>query len=232
MRDAERPPPRTDPDQVLNPWRRLPSQDLVRSAISACLCSTKCFAERVPIPLALCCGPLIGLAFARVAQGLLLRTTGAPYNSPAFTIAAVFGWLVLGPLVAVCAALSPDWTLCYLFDSQHTPVMLETVSLLAVASSVPLGFLWGAQLIARRRHNSLSRYLAVGAVLGLVICIGLWKRIGTQATYAQFHGDFGLRPLAGTEFGYLILWMLLLLGLASTWTVFSLFKLCQQAAPD
>jgi hypothetical protein len=108
--------------------------------------------------------------------------------------------------------------------------MLETVSVIAAATSVPLGFFWGAVLVARRRQNVLSRYLAIGAVLTLAICIGLWKRIGTQATYAQFHGDFGLRPLAGTEFGYVILWILLLLGLASTWTLFSLFKLSQHSA--
>jgi hypothetical protein len=186
----------------------------------------------VPIPLALCCGLIFGLASARVTQALLQRASGAPYASPAFAVAVAFGWLVLGPLAGVCAALSPDWTLCYLIDSQHSPVMLETVTLVIVASSVPAGFLWGAALVARRHQNALGRYLAGGAVLALALCLGLWKRIATQSTYAQFHGDFGLRPLAGTEFGYLILWLLLLLGLTSTWTLFSLFKLSQRATQE
>jgi hypothetical protein len=110
--------------------------------------------------------------------------------------------------------------------------MLETMAVVVAAASVPSGFFWGATLVARRHQSALGRYLAVGGVLVLALCIALWRRISTQATYAQFHGDFGLQPLAGTEFGYAILWMLLLLGLASTWTLFSLFRLSQQAAHD
>ncbi len=107
--------------------------------------------------------------------------------------------------------------------------MFETVSVIGAGASVPAGFAWGAALVTRRHQATLGRHLTVGGVLTLGLCIALWDRIGTQATYAQFHGDFGRRPLAGTEFGYVILWLLLLLGGASTWTLLSLFKLSQQA---
>lgn len=171
----------------------------------------------------------MGLAFARVVQGLLLRGTAAPYASPAFAIVMAYGLLVLGPLAGVSAAIAPDWTLSYLVESQKSPAMLETLCVVSAAMSAPGGYLWGAALTTRRRQNILSRYIAGGAVLALLLCIALWKRITVQATYAQFHGDFGLQTLEGTELGYAILWMLLVLGLASTWTLYSLFKLEQQS---
>jgi O-antigen/teichoic acid export membrane protein len=108
--------------------------------------------------------------------------------------------------------------------------MLETLSVIVVAATAPAGYLWGALLTARRRQNSLGRYLAVGTALTLVLCMALWKRMSISATYAQFHGDFGVRPLAGSEMGSIILWLLLILGFASTWTLFSLYRLGQQAS--
>jgi len=172
----------------------------------------------------------MGLAFARVVKGLLLRATAAPYASPAFAVVTAYGLLVLGPLAGVSAAIAPDWTLSYLVDSQRSPVMLETLCVVTAAMSAPSGFLWGAALTIRRRQNILSQHVAGGTVVALLLCIVLWKRIIIQATYAQFHGDFGLQTLEGTELGYVILWMLLVLGLASTWTLYSLFKLEQQTA--
>ena len=106
--------------------------------------------------------------------------------------------------------------------------MLETLCVVTAAMSAPGGYLWGAALTIRRRQNILSRHVAGGTVVALLLCIVLWKRITIQATYAQFHGDFGLQTLEGTALGYVTLWMLLVLGLASTWTLYSLFKLEQQ----
>jgi hypothetical protein len=110
--------------------------------------------------------------------------------------------------------------------------MLETLSVVVVAATVPAGYFWGALLTARRRQSTIGRYLAIGAVLVFVLCIALWKRMSVEATYAQFHGDFGIRPLAGSELGYVILWLWLVLGLASTWTLFSLYRLGQQATHE
>jgi hypothetical protein len=184
----------------------------------------------VPVPLVICCGTLMGLAFARVVQGLLLRGTTAFYASPAFAIVTAYGLLVLGPLGGVTAAIAPDWSLSYLIDSERSPAMLETLCVVAAAISAPGGYLWGAALTTRRRQNILSRHIAGGAVVALLMCIALWKRMTIQATYAQFHGGFGLQTLEGTELGYVILWMLLVLGLASTWTLYSLFKLERDSA--
>jgi hypothetical protein len=186
----------------------------------------------VPIPLLICCGTLLGLAFARAVQELLIGSTAAPYASPAFAIVTAHGLLVLGPLAGVSAAIAPDWALSYWIDSQRSPAILETLSVIAAAMSAPAGYLWGAALTARRRLNRLSRHIAIGSVLALLLCAALWKRITIQATYAQFYGNFGLQPLQGTELGYVILWMLLVLGLASTWTLYSLFKLGQQSTHD
>lgn len=140
-----------------------------------------------------------------------------------------YGVLVLGPVSGICTAIAPDWALSYLVDSQRSPAMLETLCVVTAMLSAPSGYLWGAALTARRRQNSLSRHIAGGTVIAVLLCIALWKRITIQATYAQFHGDFGLRPLDGSDLGYVILWMLLVWGLASAWTLYSLFKLGQRS---
>ncbi len=180
----------------------------------------------------ICCGALLGLAFARAAHGVLARANTPPYASPAFALVGAFGLLVFAPVSGFSVAMSPDWTLAYIIDSQRVPAMAETLCVILAALTVPLGFLWGAALSIRRRLNVLARRIAILSCGSVALCAVLWKRMAVQATYAQFHGDFGIRPIAGTELGYAVMWMLILLGLASTWTLFSLVKLGQRMTND
>jgi len=180
----------------------------------------------------ICCGVLLGLAFARAAHRVLARTNSAPYASPAFAVVGAFGLLVFAPVSGFSVAVSPDWTLAYLIDSQRAPAMAETLCVIVAALTVPLGFLWGATLSVRRRLNSLARRIAILSCGSVALCAALWKRMSVQATYAQFHGDFGVRPIAGTELGYAVLWMLILMGLATTWTLVSLVKLGRKLTND
>jgi hypothetical protein len=60
--------------------------------------------------------------------------------------------------------------------------------------------------------------LFAGVVLTLgALMLGL-RRFAVQGSYAQFHGDFGTQPLAGSSLGYAILllgfWLTLGLGFA------------------
>jgi hypothetical protein len=186
----------------------------------------------MPIPLMICCGVLLGLMFARAAHGMLARTNAAPFATPAFALVGAFGLLDFAPVSGLSVAMSPDWTLAYLVDSQRAPAMAETLCVIVAALTVPLGFMWGAELSARRRLNVLARRIAILSCGSVALCAMLWKRLTVQATYAQFHGDFGIRPIAGTELGYAVLWMLLLLGLASVWTLISLVRLGQRMTND
>ena len=191
-----------------------------------------CFPPPVPIPLSLWVGLLLGLAFARAAHGLLVRSTNAPVSSPAFVVVSTFGLIVYAPIAGFTVALAPDWACAYLIDSQRLPAASETLYVLVAALSVPLGFIWGAPASIRRRWNILTRRITLVAIALVTTGAALLPRLTVQATYAQFHGDFGIRPISGTELGYALLWMFTILGLATTWTLISLYRMGQQPIRD
>jgi hypothetical protein len=61
--------------------------------------------------------------------------------------------------------------------------------------------------------------LGTSPAIFALACIALTAgRLGIQASYAQFHGDFGTRPVAGSSLGYALLWMDALLVLGVVWT--------------
>jgi len=186
----------------------------------------------VPIPLALWIGLLLGLAFARAAHGLLVKTNASAVMSPAFAIVGAFGLFVHAPITGFSVALAPDWAYAYLVDSQRLPVASETLCVVMAALSVPSGFFWGCSASARRRWNILTRRIGLVSCALVTTFAALLPRLTVQATYAQFHGDFGVRPIAGTDLGYALLWMLTVMGLAVTWTLVSLFRMGQQSNND
>ena len=197
-----------------------------------CLWVSTCFARRVPIPLALWIGLLLGLLFARSAHGLLARANSSAVSTPAFGIVGTFGLTVYAPITGFSVALAPDWACAYLVDSQRLPAGSETLFVVYAALSVPLGFLWGAAASTRRRWNILTRRIALVAIAFVTTCAALLPLLTVQATYAQYHGDFGIRPISGTDLGYALLWMFTILGLAVTWTLVSLFRMGQQPVKD
>ena len=186
----------------------------------------------MPIPLSLWIGLLLGLASARAAHGLLARSNNSAVSSPAFVVISTFGLLVFAPIVGFTIALAPDWACAYLVDSQRLPAASETLFVLVAALSVPLGFIWGAAASTRRRWNILTRRITLVAIALVTTGAPLLPRLTVQATYAQFHGDFGIRPISGTELGYALLWMFTILGIATTWTMISLYRMGQQPIRD
>jgi hypothetical protein len=78
--------------------------------------------------------------------------------------------------------------------------------------------LLGRLLLERGDEASLLRALSVAVVVTLgAVMLGL-RRFAVQGSYAQYHGDFGTQPLAGSSLGYAILllgfWLTAGLGFA------------------
>lgn len=154
----------------------------------------------VALPLGLC----LGVSFAWLSRRELRRVTNE-LGSRGLAIAALFGLFVLAPTSAYFLAFEPDWCLAYLVDtSQATPALTPGLLLVALAT-VPSGFLLGRLLLERGDEATLLRVMLglVVATLGAVM-LGL-RRFAVQGSYAQFHGDFGTQPLAGSSLGYAIL---------------------------
>jgi len=173
----------------------------------------------MPVLIALPFGLCLGVTFAWLARRELRRVTTGEVGSRGLAIATLFGLFVFAPVSAYFLAFEPDWCLAYLVDTaQASSAWLPALLLLAV-SSVPGGFLLG-RLLLERAHDeaSLLRAVSAGAVVTLgAIMLGL-RRFAVQGTYAQFHGDFGTQPLAGSSLGYAVLllgfWLTAGLGFA------------------
>lgn len=198
------------------------------------LCSAprSCLSVRVPVPLILWCGLLLGLAFARAAHAILSQASVSSLASPVFPVVASFGLLVYAPLAGITLALAPDWACGYLIDSQRLPAGFETCCILLAAVSVVLGYLWGAAPSARGRWNFVGRRMIGVGIAFTVTLAALFPRLKVHATYAQYHGDFGVKPLSGSDLGYALIWLVIVLGLAVSWTLFSLYKMGRQPIGD
>ena len=160
----------------------------------------------MPVLIALPFGLCLGVAFAWLARRELRRVTSVDSGSRGLAIAALFGLFVLAPVSAYFLAFEPDWCLAYLVDTAQTSAALTPTLLLLELVSVPGGFLLGRLLLERGRDEaSLLRLLFAGVVLTLgAVMLGL-RRFAVQGSYAQFHGDFGTQPIAGSSLGYAIL---------------------------
>jgi hypothetical protein len=173
----------------------------------------------MPVLIALPFGLCLGVSFAWLARRELRRVTTGELGSRGLAIATLFALLVFAPVSAYFLAFEPDWCLAYLVDTAQASSALPPALLLLSLASVPGGFLLG-RLLLERAHDeaSLLRALSGGAVLTLgAVMLGL-RRFAVQGTYAQFHGDFGTQPLAGSSLGYAVLllgfWLTAGLGFA------------------
>jgi len=160
----------------------------------------------MPVLIALPFGLCLGVTFAWLARRELRRVTTGEVGSRGLAISTLFGLFVFAPVSAYFLAFEPDWCLAYLVDTAQASAAWPPALLLLSLASVPGGFLLGRRLLERAHDEaSLLRAVTGGAVLTLgAIMLGL-RRFAVQGTYAQFHGDFGTQPLAGSSLGYAVL---------------------------
>jgi hypothetical protein len=86
-------------------------------------------------------------------------------------------------------------------------------------ASVVAGFAAAAPLARSSKLGPLGALFATPIVLLVLLVLGLQKRLGTSASYAQFHGGFGTEPITRTDLGRGLLWMLAVLVLGIAWSV-------------
>ncbi|MFO7177802.1 MAG: hypothetical protein DIU78_003790 [Pseudomonadota bacterium] len=176
----------------------------------------------MPAPL----GPLIGLALG----GLLAR---ARPDGPgrerlslgALLLVVLFALLVFAPAAAYFMVFEPDWAYAYLIDGSHRIGALNVALILANVVSVPAGFALSLRAPPTRELATLSRVVGLPALgVGLFVVV-LFPRLSVQATYAQFHGDFGTRPVAGGPLGYALIWTTLVIVGGAAWTAYALRRM-------
>lgn len=184
----------------------------------------------VPAPAAPFFGFLLGAAFAWIASEELTRDGGVA--SRTLTVIALFGLLVYAPIAGYLLAFAPDWSYGYVIDSQRLPSAVDTAWVLLDAASVPAGFARAARHARMKRSGPIVRLIALPAVIAFGLVLTLLPRLGVHATYAQYHGDFGTRPVSGSPLGFALLSMTLILLAGTTVTVVWLRRSSRAARRD
>jgi hypothetical protein len=168
----------------------------------------------MPLPFALLVGLMLGMSLAWLARGELARSEVPLVLARPFLVAAGLGALVQAPVVAYFLALHEDWALLYLVRVSQVPSAVDLVLVLVAGAMVPLGFAVATPWATAKKGAALLR---LGGILALfLVASGVLaaRRLGASASYAQFHGNFGVLPIGRSALGrgVLLSWIALLAG--------------------
>jgi hypothetical protein len=179
----------------------------------------------VPAPVAPLLGLALGALFAWAASDELAKGQKFGFESRSLVAAALFGLLVLAPIGAYFLTVHRDWAYAYLIDARRLPEILDPALVLLDAASVPIGFVLASSAARTHRFAAVAKILTVSLGAATVFVFATFQRLSVQATYAQFHGDFGTQPIGGSPLGYGLLTMTVLLVLATLWTLRSVTQM-------
>lgn len=172
----------------------------------------------MPALLAPLIGLLIGFVFHQSGSRQLSRAApGTSVETRGQLLALAYTLLLFVPFNAYFLAFAPDWSFLYTLDTSEHLGVLIVVSLLLDCGSVWLGF-YAARRYLSPSPATLLRVLVPALALLLVFLALTRRRLGVEATYEQFHGNFGVRSVAGTALGYSLLWLGSLFAAATAWT--------------
>jgi hypothetical protein len=160
----------------------------------------------VPAPLIPLVGFTLGVAFAWAARDDIAGGAGGRLAAPSLGVVLLFALLVYVPACGYFLIFEPAWAYFYAVEGARRFSALNLVTLSLALASVPAGFLAAAQHARSQRTLEVARLAIVPTALGLLVLLAGLPRLAVKATYAQFHGDFGTEPLAGSSLGWAVLW--------------------------
>ena len=179
----------------------------------------------MPVLLSPLVGLVLGVGFAWASAAELHRTGGEATASRSIALVSLFGLLVYGPLTAYFVAFNSDWAYGFLLNTARLPGVADSAVVLAAMAAPTAGFAIAARRAAEQRVGALLQVAAVPGAIALVALVIGFPRLTVQATYTQFHGDFGVEPVAGSRLGLSLLWMSGALAGAIGWTMWCLRRL-------
>jgi hypothetical protein len=183
----------------------------------------------MPAPLAPFIGFALGVGFAWCAREELSRSPAMNIASRSFLVVTLFAMLVFAPVSAYFLAFESDWSYAYFIDTRRLPSAIQLALLVLDTVAAPVGFVVATSPARARKVGTLLTLAALPLGLVLACLAAVAGRLGIQASYTQFHGDFGTRPVAGSSLGYALLWMNLVLTLGVAWTYRQIQRLARAA---
>jgi hypothetical protein len=157
-----------------------------------------------------------GLA-AALAGRHELRTSPRPAPlTRTFFAYASYAVLVVVPVSIYFYAFHGDWFLLYFADVSKIPSAVALVGFALEAGLGALGFLLGAALVRNQREIIALVLLGLLAAIAVAVVVLYAERLVQVGTFAQFHGQFGLKHFADGPLltGTLAMIALSVLGLA------------------
>jgi hypothetical protein len=179
----------------------------------------------MPLPMAPLVGWLLGLWLAWSARGeradrapddrlLLLLSFSRP-----LVVSAALAAFVYAPVVGYFAAFHGDWSYLYVVPWHRVPSALDLVLVVLASATIPAGVAFGLGPARAGRSVVLLR-MAVGPAVVLVTLLAVFaRRLAASASYAQFHGGFGVEPLTHAALGRGILLAVIALAAAVAWSL-------------
>ncbi|HEV8248227.1 MAG TPA: hypothetical protein VGP93_20770, partial [Polyangiaceae bacterium] len=160
----------------------------------------------MPAPIAPFAGFALGVCFAWAAREDLSGGAGDRVLARSLSLVLLFALFVFVPACGYFLVFEPAWSYLYAVEGARRFSALNFITLSAAAASLPSGFLIAAPHARAQRAIDVGRLAAIPAGVALVILLSGLPRLSVRATYAQFHGDFGTEPLAGSSLGWAVLW--------------------------
>lgn len=151
-------------------------------------------------------GFALGVLFAWFSRDDLVRGAPAMLTVRSLVIVTAYALLVFGPAAAYFLVFEPAWASAYLLDVGRHARALDVLLAVLAPASVIFGFMATGHAIRRHRPAAALRLGVPAALAALALTLLLFPRLSVQATYAQYHGDFGTRPVAGTPLGWALVW--------------------------
>lgn len=171
----------------------------------------------MPLPTQLLFAFASGVLISLVARAELRAIPGAVAASPSFAAYLCYVGLVLLPGALYFYIFHGDWYLLYLVDTGRIPTALVVLAALLLFALGAAGFLLGAACVRRQREPWAGAVAGVTLLLAVAGAVLVRDRLAVVGSYAQFRGDFGLRPLAGALlYACIAITLLTLLGLGLT----------------
>jgi hypothetical protein len=151
-------------------------------------------------------GFALGALFAWLSREDLVRGAPAMLAARSLVVVTAYALFVFGPATAYFLVFEPAWASAYLLDVGRHARAFDVLFAVLAPASVILGFVATGHAIRRLRPAAALRIGAPSALAALALTLLLFPRLSVQATYAQYHGDFGTRPVAGTPLGWALVW--------------------------
>jgi len=170
-------------------------------------------------------GFVLGVVFAWVASEDLARAGSNVVGTRSLVVVTLFSVLVSVPITAYFLIVAQDWSFAYVIESSRLTSALDMGLVLLTAVSTPIGLRAAAHPAAARNIRAVVGMVAVPLVLAATLIALLLPRLSVFGTFAQYHGDFGTRPVAGSFVGNALLWMHAVLIGATVWTLRCLQRL-------